>query len=246
MMRVIPVLDLRGGVAVHAIRGQRTRYQPVQSVLAPSADPVELARALVTRLGARECYVADLYAIACRGDHGPVIRAIADLGLSVWLDAGTASAADAERAIGQGATRVIIGTETLRDPRDLSAIVEAVRPVPRSPCVLSLDLRDGRLLGGSPTVEQLDPGDLVAGAWEAGIRTFIVLDLARVGSSDGAHLEPAQALRRDFPDAEVIVGGGVRDHRDLVTLREEGFQGALVATALHRGVITSLAVDTTT
>ncbi len=245
-MRVIPVLDLRGGVAVHAMRGQRTHYLPVQSVLTPSAEPVDLARALATRLGARECYVADLDAIARRGDHRPVIRAITALGLNVWLDAGTASLADAERAMAQGATRVIIGTETLRHPRDLSVIVEGITPVQRAECVLSLDLRDGRLLGATPAVERLDARDLAARAWEAGIRTFIVLDLARVGSDSGANLGPARTLRRDFPEAELIIGGGVRDHADLVILRQEGFQGALVATAIHRGVLTSLTVDAKT
>ena len=88
-MRIIPVLDLKGGVAVHAVRGRREDYTPVRSVLAGSADPVALARAFSTALGCRECYVADLDAIAGRGDHEITIRTIAELGLVVWLDAGT-------------------------------------------------------------------------------------------------------------------------------------------------------------
>jgi phosphoribosylformimino-5-aminoimidazole carboxamide ribotide isomerase len=114
-MRVIPVLDLKGGVAVHAVRGERSAYAPVRSALAGSADPLVLARAFRTRLGLDACYVADLDAIAGAGHHGPTIRAIAGLGVAVWLDAGVATAADAERAVGHGAARVIVGTETLRD-----------------------------------------------------------------------------------------------------------------------------------
>src|SRR2546427_12464540 len=91
-MRIIPVLDLKEGVAVHAVRGERQSYMPVQSVLAPTADPVALASAFLTRLGLRDCYVADLDAIAGRGDHGPTVRAIAAAGLAVWLDAGVATA----------------------------------------------------------------------------------------------------------------------------------------------------------
>jgi phosphoribosylformimino-5-aminoimidazole carboxamide ribotide isomerase len=238
MVRVIPVLDLKGGQAVHAIRGQREGYGPVRSVLAASADPLDLGRGLVTRLGARECYVADLDAIAGLADHGPVIRALAGLGLGVWLDAGIATAAEAERARGLGVARIIIGTETLRDPRELSAIVESLDG--RASCVLSLDLRDGRLLGGGPEVTQLGLGALVALAWKAGIRSFIVLDLARVGSGEGPQLGAARELRRGFPEAELVIGGGVRDSADLSALADEGFQAALVATALHRGLITSL------
>ena len=110
-------------------------------------------------------------------------------------------------------------------------------------CALSLDLRHGQLLGGSPAVEQLEPLTLAAMAWEAGVRSFIVLDLARVGSGEGARLDTARALRRQLSAAELIVGGGVRDRADLVTLRDGGFQGALVATALHTGVITSLTLE---
>jgi phosphoribosylformimino-5-aminoimidazole carboxamide ribotide isomerase len=241
MIRVIPVLDLKGGQAVHAVRGQRQAYGPVHSVLARSADPLDLARGLVTRLRAQECYVADLDAISRVADHGAVIRALVDLGLRVWLDAGIATAADAARARGLGAARIIVGTETLQDVRDLTAIVDAPSG-PTPPCVLSLDLRDGRLLGGSPEITRLDPERLVTIAWEAGIRSFIVLDLARVGSDEGPQLDGARALRRAFPDAELVIGGGVRGHADLAALAVEGFQAALVATALHRGLITSLEV----
>ncbi len=238
MPRVIPVLDLKGGRAVHAIRGQRDAYAPVQSVLADSAEPLALARGLVDRLGARECYVADLDAITGVGDHATVIRDLAALGLDVWLDAGTATAADAGRAQSWGAKRVIVGTETLRDPRELASMVSALG---RSAAgVLSLDLRDGRLLGGSPEIAAQGPGDIVATAWAAGLRTFIVLDLARVGSGEGPQLGAARELRRAFPAAEILIGGGVRGHADLAALSAEGFAGALVGTALHRGIITSL------
>jgi uncharacterized protein related to proFAR isomerase len=44
-----------------------------------------------------------------------------------------------------------------------------------------------------------------------------------------------------LPTAEVLIGGGVRNPSDLAALAAEGFHGALVATALHRGIITSLA-----
>ena len=237
MLRVIPVMDLKSGQAVHALRGQRQHYAPVQSVLSPSAEPVALGRALMERLGARECYVADLDAITGVGDHRASIGALADLGLEVWLDAGAATASDAARVRAWGAARVIVGTETLRDPRELASIG---RGLGGSSAVLSLDLRDGRLLGGSAEIGGLEPSELARIAWQAGIGTFIVLDLARVGSAEGPRLEAARSLKRALPAAEVLLGGGVRDEADLAALDAEGFDGALVATALHRGVVTRL------
>jgi phosphoribosylformimino-5-aminoimidazole carboxamide ribotide isomerase len=237
-MRIVPVLDLKGGVAVHAVRGQRDAYAPVRSTLAESADPVALARAFRTVLGCEACYVADLDAITGRGDHGPTIRAIADVGLRVWLDAGVATAADADRAVRQGAGRVIVGTETLRETADLPAIAAAARGAGAG-AILSLDLKEGRLLGGTDGVAGRDPIDLARDAWAAGFRSFIVLDLARVGAGIGVATGGATRLRQALPSAEVIVGGGVRDGADLRALALAGFDAALVATALHTGVITA-------
>jgi len=238
-MRIVPVLDLKGGHAVHAVRGQRETYAPVRSVLADSADPVALARGFRAHLDCDTCYVADLDAIAGRGDHGPTIRAIAALGLTVWLDAGVATAADAARAIGHGAGRVIVGTETLHDPADLPAILAAARRVaPDATAMLSLDLNDGKLLGATTAVAGREPSELADAAWQAGFRSFIVLDLARVGSGVGVNTDAARRLRESLPRAEIVVGGGTRNAHDLHTLAAQGFDAALVATALHTGAIT--------
>ncbi|HEY7142161.1 MAG TPA: HisA/HisF-related TIM barrel protein [Methylomirabilota bacterium] len=235
----MPVLDLKGGVAVHAVRGERHAYAPVRSVLSDSAEPVALARAFRDRLGVDACYVADLDAIAGIGDHAAAVRAIAALGLSVWLDAGVATADGARRAVSCGAARVIVGTETLRDTRDLPAIAEAARAAGgvAADCILSLDHRQGGLLGGSPAVAGADATDLGAAAWMAGVRAFIVLDLARVGARAGPETEPARRLRARLPAAEIVLGGGVRDRDDLRALARGGYQAALVGTALHTGVL---------
>ena len=238
-MRVVPVLDLKGGVAVHAVRGERHAYAPVKSVLSDSADPVALARGFRERLGSDACYVADLDAIAGTGDHGAVVQAIAALGLSVWLDAGVATADAARRAVSHGAARVIVGTETLRDVRDLAEIGAAARAASRggADCILSLDHREGRLLGGSPAVAGAEATALAADAWSAGIRAFIVLDLARVGARTGPETEPARPLRAGLPHAEIVVGGGVRGKDDLAALARAGStQAALVGTVLHTGL----------
>jgi phosphoribosylformimino-5-aminoimidazole carboxamide ribotide isomerase len=207
--------------------------------LSGTADPIALARAFRERLGSDSCYVADLDAIAGAGDHAAIVQAIARLGLSVWLDAGVATGDAARRAVSRGATRVIVGTETLRDVRDLPALTEAVRVASggRADCLVSLDHRDGRLLGGSPAVAASEGTELAAAAWAAGIRAFIVLDLARVGAGTGPPVEAARRYRAHLPDAEIVLGGGVRDKDDLRALARAGYHAVLVGTALHTGVL---------
>jgi phosphoribosylformimino-5-aminoimidazole carboxamide ribotide isomerase len=245
-IRVIPVLDLKDGVAVHAVRGERSRYEPVRSVLSPSADPVAVAQAFRSRLGLTECYVADLDAIARRGDHGSVVRAMAQSGLAVWVDAGISTASEARRALSLGASRIIVGTETLGDVDQLTPIVGVLAETAAGGAVLSLDLRAGKLLGGSAAVGALDPVELATMAWRLGVRIFIVLDLSRVGTGSGAELATALRVRQALPGAQIVIGGGVRDAGDLRALAEQGFDGALVATALHTGVLTAATLATLT
>ena len=69
------------------------------------------------------------------------------------------------------------------------------------------------------------------------MRTFIVLDLARVGAGTGPPVEPARRYRDRLPDAEIVLGGGVRGKDDLRALERAGYHAALVGTALHTGVL---------
>ena len=67
-MQIVPVLDLKGGVVVHARRGQRAEYAPLQSPLVDGSEPVAVARALCALCRTSTLYVADLDALA----GGPV------------------------------------------------------------------------------------------------------------------------------------------------------------------------------
>ena len=79
--------------------------------------------------------------------------------------------------------------------------------------------------------------DLKPRLHRADLREVIVLDLARVGSGMGPDIALIAELHAAFPGLELLAGGGVRDAGDLRALADAGAAGALVATALHRGVI---------
>jgi phosphoribosylformimino-5-aminoimidazole carboxamide ribotide isomerase len=81
----------------------------------------------------------------------------------------------------------------------------------------------------------LRPLDLVEEAVRAGVPAVIVLDLARVGSGAGVDLALGAKIRRAHPDLELLVGGGIASKRDLADAAAAGYDGALVASALHEG-----------
>ena len=95
-MRVIPVIDLKSGAAVHAVRGQRERYRPLRSKLVAGSDPLRVARAVRGELGLDELYVADLDAIAGGPPHRDALAALAREA-RVMVDAGVTDAAAVRR-----------------------------------------------------------------------------------------------------------------------------------------------------
>jgi len=233
-MRVVPVIDLKAGTAVHAVRGERERYRPVRSVIAGNdGDPLSLARAFRSQLGLDELYVADLDAIRGEGEHGSSIRALAHE-VRVMVDAGVTEPERAQALLDLGVHRVVVGTETLTGP---DALDRLLAELPEGAVVLSADLRDGRALSPSAQLADLPALDAVARLHRAGLREVTVLDLARVGSGAGPDVALIAELHAAFPDLELLAGGGVRGVDDLRALGDAGAAGALVATALHRGVI---------
>src|SRR6201995_320460 len=108
-MRIVPVLDLKGGIVVHARRGQRAEYAPLRSPLVTGYEPVAVARALCELCTTRAVYVADLDAIA----GAPVdVSTLAQLAAVAepWVDAGAVSP-DAIAALARaGVARNVVGT----------------------------------------------------------------------------------------------------------------------------------------
>jgi phosphoribosylformimino-5-aminoimidazole carboxamide ribotide isomerase len=236
-VRIIGVIDLTGGLAVHARGGRRDAYEPVRSRLlspAQAGDAAALARAYRERANVAEIYVADLDAITGAAPTPQSLDGILAAGLPVMADAGVTTAVAAARVRDMGAARVIVGLETLASFGELGGIIRAVG---QRAVVFSLDLRDGRPVTrpGAPFAQE--PAlRLVQRAAAAGIRSMIVLDLGRVGQSAGPDVDTLQRIRDALPETELLAGGGIRDVADVAELARIGVSGVLAGTALHEGI----------
>jgi phosphoribosylformimino-5-aminoimidazole carboxamide ribotide isomerase len=241
-VQVIPVLDLAGGMAVHAQAGGRRDYAPLESGLVPGrvGDPAALLRAFHATLGIHECYVADLDAIQGGAVQRTLIRELAEFHTgfagALLVDAGTHLPEGALEVLSCGAREVVVGLETLRAFADLVAIVAAVSS---SRVVFSLDLRLGNPILHPALQDAQGPGPdaiyLAEQAAAAGAATLLLLDLGRVGTGCGVDLGLLESLRSQLPDVRLLAGGGVLTRRDLERMRDAGCDGALVASAIHNG-----------
>lgn len=239
-MQVIPVLDVRKGSAVHAVRGVRAEYRPVNSVLVEGADPTRLARALRALVGHDVLYLADLDAI--EGDtanHG-LVRALEGEGFRVWVDAGVNSVSDALALRRAGAARVILGSESIPG---CAFIGRAISALGADGVGLSLDLDRGvpRLSDeGRAGWEGWEgsPLGMARLAYREGMRLFLSLEFQCMGTSSGLAdwAEPLlTGLVPECPEAACFFGGGLSDVRELERLSRAGAAGVLAGTVLHAG-----------
>lgn len=233
-MRVIPVIDILKGKAVHARHGQREGYRPLKSILCETPDPVEVARAYQSAFGFEEIYVADLDSIT-KGEMnlGLLRRIPLESNLRVMVDAGVDTLEKAECLIDEGASKVIVGTETLHEISDLTRILDGLG---RDLVIVSLDAMGGTIISKSKELNGLRPEDAAKNMEAFGVEEIIFLELSRVGGERGAATEDISRVVKEVA-LSVIVGGGVRDIDDLFVLRDLGVSGVLVATALHNGMI---------
>ena len=218
-MRLIPVLDLKDGVVVHAQRGQRDRYQPIHSPLCPSADVYAVIDAFLQLADFDVMYVADLNVITQQGDNQALIYQVLRRypHITFWLDAGYQSPSLAFADVSN--YRPVLGSECCSSEQ-LAATKNAL---------LSLDF--------SADDDPLGEARLFAdrALWSEQV---IIMTLARVGSDIGADSDKLRHYQQRYPQTEFIAAGGVRNIADVQQLQVIGINHVLVASALHTKAIT--------
>ena len=234
--QILPVLDLKGGVVVHGIAGQRESYQAITSDLTRSTHPCEVARVLTRSLGTDEVYVADLDALSGQEPDWNTLDELSN-NHRIWLDAGVSDLESIRklRKNCPNVARIIIALESLTTFADMAALVSEVGP---ENTVFSLDLFDGIPVISDAAVRGFETMEFVDAAVAQGIRSLIVLDVATVGRKQGPVSSTlCRNVRTRFPTLELVSGGGIRHLNDVEQLVHAGCDRVLVATALHTGQI---------
>jgi phosphoribosylformimino-5-aminoimidazole carboxamide ribotide isomerase len=232
-LKIIPVIDILNGKVVHAVKGQRHNYQPLESILVKSTEPLEVAKGFKA-LGFKELYIADLDSIIDCSMNFQTLKSIANrTGLKLMVDAGITSIPRAKKLFEIGISKLIIGTETLQRKK---FVEQAVEIFGSDRVVISLDLKGEKVVVKLGFDGCLSPICFLQDFKRMGVSQVIILDLTRVGSGEGVNVDFLMKVIAEV-SIDVFVGGGVRDINDLVKLRNLGVSGTLIASALHTGKI---------
>ena len=119
MIKKIPVIDLKQHQAVSGKSGMRDTYQPLNTVFASSANPVEIAQGLKLN-GADEMYIADLDLIESQGHNINDIKMVNTI-MPVMFDGGVKNCESFEFYLDY-AFKVIVPTETLESIEEMEDI----------------------------------------------------------------------------------------------------------------------------
>ena len=220
---IIPVLDIKDGIAVSGKSGNRETYKPLQTVFHPSSHPLEIARALFDA-GAKQLYIADLDAIEGKDSNRDLVGEINQF-IPVMLDCGANDIDSVSEAL-RVADKVIVATETLKNMDDLHGIFCRVN---RERIILSIDVMDNKVLS---KYMELDFNILRENLEKLQPSQIILLDISNVGTEKGINWK----LMDEFAGLElsIILGGGITGE-DMSQFDKMGVDKVLVGTALHQG-----------
>ena len=220
-MLIIPVIDLLDGQAVHARGGRRAEYAPVCSPLCPSSEPTAVLATLLALHPFAVVYVADLGALLGRERHDATVAKLRAKfpGVTFWVDCG-----DKQPAGNRPGIRTIIGTETGISAAELGGLISS-----STDYILSLDFNASGLIGDAEILSRPE-------LWP---RDVIIMTLPSVGAAKGPAWQVVDEVMGRTENRDFYGAGGVGDSADLAQATARGMRGALVATALHTGALSS-------
>ena len=228
MIKKIPVIDLKQHQAVSGKSGMRETYKPLNTVFAPSANPIEIAQGLKLN-GADEMYIADLDLIDSHGHNINDIKMVNTI-LPVMLDAGVKDAESFAFFLDY-AFKVIVPTETIESIDEIEEIFENY---PKERIVISIDVKNNELYSKKldlnlddfkKVLKVLDPNEI------------ILLDISSVGTEKGYNKELLDKFS-EFKD-KLIVAGGL-NKESIGELDSLGIKKVLIGTSLHSGEVNLL------
>jgi phosphoribosylformimino-5-aminoimidazole carboxamide ribotide isomerase len=221
-MQIIPVIDLKDGIVVHAKQGNRDDYEPIHSGICKSANIFDVIDVFWTKYRFETTYIADLNAITRSGSNSELLADVLATypNITFWVDIGYPITN--EDFLCRKNFIPVLGSESFHDGN-----IVGIEKFNKN-FILSLDYSINGPIGapGLFSKQQMWPDNI------------IIMSLPNVGSNQGPDIDKLMAYRQQYPQYNIIAAGGTRGIGDLKELKRIGIRQALVATALHNCKIT--------
>ncbi|TIM60983.1 MAG: nickel transporter [Mesorhizobium sp.] len=143
-MRIIPVLDLKGGEVVRAQQGKRDRYRPIVTPLSQTSDVVAVTEGLRRLYPFPTFYIADLDAIEGGTPNSGALARLKAMAEppELWVDAGVTDEKTLSAALAESWLCPVVGSESQQDDALLRRFCD------HPELILSLDFFEDGFRGG--------------------------------------------------------------------------------------------------
>jgi len=228
---LFPAIDLKNGEAVRLQQGDMARATVFNT------NPAKQAKAFQDQ-GFEWLHLVDLDgAFAGKPVNAlAVAQILKTVKMPVQLGGGIRNMKTVEAWLGEGISRVIIGTAAVREPE---FVKQAARKFPGK-IAIGIDARGGKVaIHGWAEETQLEVVEVAKLFEGAGVAALIYTDVERDGMLQGLNLESTIALS-EAVSIPVIASGGfasIDDVKALLQPRAKKLQGAIAGRALYDGRI---------
>lgn len=228
-MIVIPAIDIKNGKCVRLLQGR----MDAETVF--SDDPAAMGSRWEEQ-GAELIHVVDLDgAVGKRPVNLETIRLIIDrVGVPIQVGGGVRDIETIRMYMEQGVSRVVIGTEAIKNPDLVKA---ACREFPDR-IVVGIDAKGGKVaIEGWTKTTEVTAIELARQFEGCGVAAVNFTDIERDGMRTGPNLKETEKLARSISIPVVASGGvsSIEDIKNLLPLEAAGVVGVITGRALYDG-----------
>jgi HisA/HisF family protein len=216
------------------MKGEREKYKPLKSVLIKSTDPIEIVKKIKHETLIHEVYIADLDAILRREPNFSLLTEILKIPeIKIMIDPGIILAKNILEYSNYGLDSLILGLETIKN---LEVVSDCLEIIGSHKTIVSIDMYNEGILTNVKEIKNQRPIEIIKKIEELGVKKIILLDLYKVGQKIGG-VPPLYLKIREQFNGQILVGGGIKDIKDIELYIHHHFSGVLIGTALHDGTV---------
>lgn len=224
-MLVIPSVDIRKGKCVQMVGGRVGTEREY-------GDPVKMALKWGEE-GAETLHVVDLDAAMGEGNNlKKIAEILANTTIPVHVGGGIRSFEVASELVANGASRIIIGTMAVENPRFIRTLVDSMGG---ERVICAIDIKEGKVsVGGWRREVEIAPVELARRMEELGAGALLVTSVDVEGKMAGIRGWEIEEIIKEV-SIPVIAAGGVGSLNDIKEMKKIGAWGIVVGMALYEG-----------
>ncbi|MBC6401199.1 MAG: 1-(5-phosphoribosyl)-5-[(5-phosphoribosylamino)methylideneamino]imidazole-4-carboxamide isomerase [Ekhidna sp.] len=229
-MRIIPAIDIIDGKCVRLSKGDYSTKKIYNE------DSLEVAQEFEDA-GLQYLHLVDLD--GAKAKHIVNWRVLEKLAVKTQLQidfgGGIKSDEDLRIAFESGASQITGGSIAAKDPVTFTSWVTAYGT---EKIMLGADAKNGKIaVSGWQEETDQEIERFIEEYVEKGIQYVISTDIAKDGMLEGPSFELYSSILERVPDLKLIASGGVSSINDLIKLKAQKLEGAIIGKAIYEGKI---------